>query len=73
MTDAPRISPEEAHALWDYLVTHGMGEADIKQALAAFLSARVPEPMTEHSQRGFIRGFNACIDQVLQGRSEGEK
>ena len=74
MTDAPRISDEEAHALWDHVIKHGMNVRSIQQALAAFLSARVPDakPVDFHKpgMGPLLSGgeWNACRDAVLRGK-----
>jgi len=42
-----------------------------REALSAFLLARVPEPMplaTDYSKIGQTVGFNACREQVLRGK-----
>ena len=48
-----------------------------KQALSAFLSARVPSAMLGEEANGGNTmksvGFNACRDAVMKGLSEGEK
>jgi hypothetical protein len=43
-------------------------EEAAREALSAFLLARVPEELGEYDIDG--RGFNACREQVLQGRGD---
>tara|TARA_R110000868_G_scaffold68383_5_gene202066 strand:- start:1476 stop:1742 length:267 start_codon:yes stop_codon:yes gene_type:complete len=87
MTDAPRISDEELTVFCESTSVHSAkGErlifCGLKQALAAFLSARVPDAvapavvlflneddmMPGHEQPVWKRGFNACREHVLKGR-----
>jgi len=79
MTDAPRISDEEIKAFWE--VHAGLGRT--REALAAFLSARVPEEDTRKEwcydendkeefeiESDYAKGFNACREAVLKGGKE---
>lgn len=54
-------------------MTPGGWRGGYKQALAAFLKARVPEPKNlakaiDFGERDEINGFNICREQVLKGK-----
>ena len=81
MTDAPRISLQEARALAiamlpediRHLEPHASDVARAEQALAAFMLARVPDakPVDFHKpgMGPLLSGgeWNACRDAVLKG------
>lgn len=77
MTDQkPVISDAEVRIFRRFLNMHPdytVGEREtFKQALSAFLSARVPEAMPEGLPSGVYAleasGFNACRDIILKGQ-----
>ena len=66
MSDEPVISDAEVEAFHERFSKHGF---DARSALAAFLKARVPEKADPLGPPLEGRGFNACREAVLRGKT----
>ena len=76
MTDKPVISDAEVRTMLLRLGVHDNAASALVcgEALSAFLLARVPDAKTDDRPRCcnmmLADGFNACREQVLQGRGD---
>jgi hypothetical protein len=78
MTDKPVISDDEVTFAMRFVMmrtTHPGQRECMKAALSAFLLARVPpyeslEYKWSDADMANAQGFNACREQVLQGRED---